>query len=107
MRDTERKGGRHTGRGRSRLLTGSPTWDSIPGLLDQAWAEGGAKRWSPRGCTGLHPLTCLGDPKATRGKQRQVQSAGLPVLMCTLQMNLRLARNPILGGFFVYFFIVV
>ena len=29
MRDTER--GRDTGRGRSRLHAGSPTWDSIPG----------------------------------------------------------------------------
>ena len=30
MRDTER--GRDIGRGRSRLLTGSPIWDSIPEL---------------------------------------------------------------------------
>ena len=30
MRDTQ--GGRHTGRGRSRLQAGSPTWDSILGL---------------------------------------------------------------------------
>ena len=30
MRDTER--GRDTGRERSRLLVGSPPWDSIPGL---------------------------------------------------------------------------
>ena len=30
MRDTEREKGRDTGRGRSRLLAGSPTWDLIP-----------------------------------------------------------------------------
>uniref|UniRef100_A0A8C0PLE2 Uncharacterized protein n=1 Tax=Canis lupus familiaris TaxID=9615 RepID=A0A8C0PLE2_CANLF len=28
--------GRDTGRGRSRLNAGSPMWDSIPGLQDQA-----------------------------------------------------------------------
>ena len=33
-RDRERERGRDTGRGRSRLHTGSPTWDSIPGLQD-------------------------------------------------------------------------
>ena len=33
-RYTER--GRGTGRGRSRLHAGSPTWDSIPGLQDHA-----------------------------------------------------------------------
>ena len=36
MRDRKRKRGRDTGRVRSRLDTGSPTWDSIPGLQDQA-----------------------------------------------------------------------
>ena len=30
----ERERGRDTGRGRSRLHAGSPTWDSIPGLQD-------------------------------------------------------------------------
>ena len=34
MRDTER--GRDIGRGRSRLLTVSPMWDSIPGPWDHA-----------------------------------------------------------------------
>ena len=34
MRDTERKRGRDTGRGRSRLHAGNPTWDSIPRLQD-------------------------------------------------------------------------
>ena len=34
MIDIER--GRDTGRGRSRLHAGSPTWDSIPGLQDGA-----------------------------------------------------------------------
>ena len=34
MRNTER--GRDTGRGRSRLHAGSPTWDLIPGLQDHA-----------------------------------------------------------------------
>ena len=36
MSDTERERGRDTGRGRSRLHAGSPTWDSILGLQDQA-----------------------------------------------------------------------
>ena len=35
-RERERKTGRDTGRRRSRLHSGSPTWDSIPGLQDQA-----------------------------------------------------------------------
>ena len=35
-RERERERGRDTGRGRSRLHVGSPTWDSIPGLQDQA-----------------------------------------------------------------------
>ena len=33
---TERERGRDTGRGRSRLHAGTPTWDSIPGLQDHA-----------------------------------------------------------------------
>ena len=37
MRETER--GRSTGRGRSRLHTGSPTWDLIPGLQDHALSQ--------------------------------------------------------------------
>ena len=32
----ESERGRDTGRERSRLLAGSPSWDSIPGLQDQA-----------------------------------------------------------------------
>ena len=32
MRDMERERGRDIGRERNRLLTGSPTWDSIPRL---------------------------------------------------------------------------
>ena len=39
MRDTEREGGRDTGRGRSRLHPGSPMWDSIPGLQDHALGQ--------------------------------------------------------------------
>ena len=31
----QRERGRDTGRGRSRLYSGSPMWDSIPGLQDQ------------------------------------------------------------------------
>ena len=50
MRDRERERGRDAGRGRSRLHAGSPTWDSIPGLQDQAWAEGGAKPLSHPDC---------------------------------------------------------
>ena len=52
MRDTarERERSRDTGRGRSRLHAGSLTWDSILGLQDHAWAEGGAKPLSHRSC---------------------------------------------------------
>ena len=35
-RERERERGRDTGRERSRLHAGSPTWDSIPGLQDEA-----------------------------------------------------------------------
>ena len=34
--ETQREGGRDTGRGRSRLHAGSPMRDSIPGLQDHA-----------------------------------------------------------------------
>ena len=43
MRDTERGRSRDTGRRRSRLHAGSPTWDSTLGLQDQALAKGRAK----------------------------------------------------------------
>ena len=43
MRERERERGRDTGRGRSRLHGGSPMWDSIPGLQDHPWAEGGTE----------------------------------------------------------------
>ena len=36
MRDTERERGRDTGRGRSRLHSGSPTWNLIPDPQDHA-----------------------------------------------------------------------
>ena len=36
MRDRETERGTDVGRGRSRLHAGSPTWDSVPGLQDQA-----------------------------------------------------------------------
>ena len=41
IRETERcrERGRDTGRGRSRLHAGSPTWDSILGLQDQALGQ--------------------------------------------------------------------
>ena len=35
-RERERERGRDTGRGRSRLHAGSPMWDLIPDLQDQA-----------------------------------------------------------------------
>ena len=35
----ERQKGRDTGRGRSRLHAGNPTWDSIPGLQDHALGQ--------------------------------------------------------------------
>ena len=43
---TERERGRDTGRGRSRLHAGSPTWDSIPGLQDRALGQ----RQAPNHC---------------------------------------------------------
>ena len=49
-RHTER--GRDTGTGRNRLHAGSPTWDSIPGLQDQAQ---GSKAW-------VQPLSQAGVP---------------------------------------------
>ena len=51
MRKREERG-RDTGRGRSRLHAGSPTWDSIQGLQDHALADGGAKLLSHPGCPG-------------------------------------------------------
>lgn len=41
MRDTkrERERGKDTGRGRRRLLSGSPMWDSIPGHEDHALSQ--------------------------------------------------------------------
>ena len=38
-RHRERWRGRDTGRGRSRLHTGSPTWDSIPGPQDHTLGQ--------------------------------------------------------------------
>lgn len=54
-------------------------------LMDEAFPSVTPQGWS-------HPFMCLRDSKAVSGK---VQSPGLLVLKCTLQMNLRLARNPI------------
>ena len=51
MIDIER--GRDTGRGRSRLHAGSPTWDSIPGLHD---------RYGPGPKAGAEPLSHPGIP---------------------------------------------
>ena len=48
MRD--RKRGRDTGRGRSRLCAGSLMWDSILGLQDHTLAEGSAKPLGHRDC---------------------------------------------------------
>ena len=39
MRDTERERGTDTGRGRSRLLAGSPIWDLILGLQDHTLGQ--------------------------------------------------------------------
>ena len=39
MRDTERERGRNIGRGRSRILVGSPMRDSIPGPQDHALSQ--------------------------------------------------------------------
>ena len=47
QRERERERGRDTGRGRSRLHTGSPMWDSIPGLQDHALGQ----RQAPNHCT--------------------------------------------------------
>ena len=43
----EKERGRATGRGRSRLHAGSPTWDSHPGLQDRALGQ----RQVPNRCT--------------------------------------------------------
>ena len=52
-RERERKRERDTGRERSRLHAGSPTWDSIQGLSRiMPWAAGGAKLLSHWGCPG-------------------------------------------------------
>ena len=53
--ERQRERGRDTGRGRSRLHAGSPMWDSILGLQDQALAEGSAKPLSHPGC----PQNCF------------------------------------------------
>ena len=45
---TERKRGRDTGIGRSRLYAGSPTWESGISRITP-WAEGGAKPLGHRG----------------------------------------------------------
>ena len=47
MRDTERWGGRDTGRGRSRLHAGSQTRDSIPGLQDHTGLDPGSSGSRP------------------------------------------------------------
>ena len=52
----DRERGRDTGRGRSRLHAGSPTWDSIPGLQDPPRAEGGAKPLSHRDCPEINKI---------------------------------------------------
>ena len=56
MRDTQRKRGRATGRGRSKLHEGSLIWDSILSLQDHTWAEGSAKPLSHPGCPLLDVL---------------------------------------------------
>ena len=48
-RHTERERGRDTGRGRSRLHAGSPTWDSILGLQDHAPGCRRRQTAAPRG----------------------------------------------------------
>ena len=66
MRDTERKRGRDTGRGRSRLHAESLTWDSIQGLQITPWAAGGAKPLHHQGCPNLpiynRTCPCYTDP---------------------------------------------
>ena len=46
--ETEGERDRDTGRGRSRLHTGSPTWDSIPGLQDHTWLQAVLNRCATR-----------------------------------------------------------
>ena len=65
MRDRERERGRDTGRGRSSLHAGSPTWDSIPGLQDGAPGRRQTlNRWVTRGSpplsTSYHAIKCKG-----------------------------------------------
>ena len=54
-RRTER--GRDIDRGRSRLLTGSPMWDSIPGVWDHALSQ--RQTTEPSRCPSLASLTLL------------------------------------------------
>ena len=53
MIDMEREIGRDTGRGRSKLHAGSPTWDSIWDFRITPWAEGRAKLLSHPGISDL------------------------------------------------------
>ena len=55
----ERHTDRERGRGRSRLHTGSPTWDSIRDSRITPWAEGGAKLLSRPGCPQVTVLNYL------------------------------------------------
>ena len=48
MIDIETERGRDTGRGRSRLHAGSPTWDSIPGLESSPGLKADAQAEPPR-----------------------------------------------------------
>ena len=49
-RQREREGGRHTGRGKSKLHAGSPMWDSILGLQDHSLGWRQTKPLSPWDC---------------------------------------------------------
>ena len=59
MRDThsKRERGRDTGRGRSRLHAGSPSWDSIPGLKDHTLLKADAQLLSHPGVPRRTTLT--------------------------------------------------
>ena len=61
MRDTERKA--DIGRWRSRLLAGSPMWDSIPGLWDGNLAEGIWPTTEPPGCPSSWVPWWVGAPR--------------------------------------------
>ena len=99
-----RERGRDTGRGRSRLHAGSPTWDSIPGLQDHVlgWRQV-LNRWATRGSPLLsfkkevsskfkkqnRTLCGLKPHRQLFGGSRKKQAPGHPSLFCPWDPQIR------------------